>query len=44
MWLQPFEDDEVIADARTSSNLLRLQAAIALIQEHKLPSAGLKNS
>src|ERR1700751_573210 len=44
MCLQSFEHDEVIAEARTSSDLFRLQAAIAFIEEYKLPSARLKDS
>ena len=42
--LQPLEHDEIIADARTNSDLFRLQAAVAVIEEYQLPSAGLKDS
>src|SRR6266700_3984572 len=43
MRLQPLQNDEVIANASTDSNLLRLQTAIPVVKEYELPGPGLED-
>jgi hypothetical protein len=37
------QHNEVITDARADSDLLRFQPAVSMVQEDKLPRAGLEN-
>src|SRR5229473_2258390 len=43
MRLQPLQNDEIIANASTDSNFLRLQTAIPVVKEDELPGPGLED-